>query len=131
MNPRNEFIIDILTKTIHATERSNRLDRGLKIRKQIADLIKNKEIPNDIPRFKWLNKKTNEITNSLLDIAKQFDEENPIDKASIDDLIDISYSAFLTLKEMKESGFIYPEDVKLDDVESDLEGADVITDKDI
>jgi hypothetical protein len=75
-----------------ASEKMDRLNRGLVLRQAMHDAIKRGEKPTGY-RPQWVQDQALELVKTCGLMAQKFDEAHPDDKASVSDLLDILATA--------------------------------------
>lgn len=86
--PDLEFVGNILAKAVEGETRQSRIQKGLALRQQMHDAIKNSTVFNHY-RMKWVSDSIDRVHDFAQGLCREFDAAHPDDTASIMDLLDI------------------------------------------
>lgn len=91
-----EFTIRTFQKVLSVEK--HRLAVGATLRRYIHEQL-GKGVEPDHYRMRWMNKGVSRFISELEQFGREFNSENPTDKFSTADMIDIAQSVVLTLTE--------------------------------
>lgn len=89
------FTVSILDQIVRSHK--ERLQRGVERRKEMFEAIKRGEDPSG-PRPEWIKESALEVIELLKNQGAQFNADNPDDRASISDLLDVIATAQAMIK---------------------------------